>query len=576
LKSVSFLVLLLFSISVYARQNADVQRIINQLKDKSDRQVLLSAAIEKEFERLDSTEAFNTLTQLQQAADNNAYFQVRSMLIQAALIIQHERGKPGFEQVALVTLFDKALKKAMETKDEMLVAEVCRKYSMFCDWFSMIEKAMFYSLKSLDLQERHGIEKFPDPIDFYYINSDILYKAGEYELCRNQLYKLIKLLSIHRHPSPYINIYVYNTVGLACSKLNKFDSAIYWYRKLIPHAIKINDTAWHGIAAGNIGDVYFKQKKYDSAKYYLLREYNLTMNSQAEKVSPHNSLLIVARILALQGKTDSALMLIKKAEPVIFHYNEDNRNLYAAKSDVYRARGENDSASLYFSLFQHQEDSVKRRQLQARADVTLIRLEYDKSQQVIMQMLAEKRQEKQKQYILVAGIILVLVIGTVIYRLQIQRNRLEKELLLQQKRATEETFAAAREQLDLFTAHIIEKNEMIDKLEERLHLQHQTIHDELLTQTILTDEDWNRFKLLFEKARPGFFEYLHQKAPGITPAELRLAALLQLKLDTKNIAAMQGISTDAVRKSKSRLRQRLNITLEDGLEEYIHSIPLRS
>jgi hypothetical protein len=64
-------------------------------------------------------------------------------------------------------------------------------------------------------------------------------------------------------------------------------------------------------------------------------------------------------------------------------------------------------------------------------------------------------------------------------------------------------------------------------------------------------------------------------APGITPAELRLAALLQLKLETKNIAAMQGISTDAVRKSKSRLRQRLNITLEDGLEEFIYAIPLK-
>jgi DNA-binding CsgD family transcriptional regulator len=206
----------------------------------------------------------------------------------------------------------------------------------------------------------------------------------------------------------------------------------------------------------------------------------------------------------------------------------------------------------------------------------MMRLNYDKSQQVIMQMLSEKKREKEKQYLLIAGIILSLVIGFVIYRQQVQRSRLEKELLLQQKLAAEEASTVAREQLDLFTAHIIEKNDMIDKLQDQLKLQHQSIHDELITQTILTDEDWTRFKSLFEKARPGFFEHLQSIAPGITPAELRLAALLQLKLDTKNIAAMQGISPDAVRKSKSRLRQRLNITVEDGLEAFIHAISINA
>jgi hypothetical protein len=161
------------AVPAWSRQGSDIRRIIKQLKDNSQRQVFLSAGVDKEFERLDSAAAFKSLAQLQKSADNNTYLEVRSMLLQARLMISHQRGRPGFDQMFVQSLFDKALKKAMETKDEMLVAEVCRKYSVFCDWFSMIDKAMFYSLKSLDLQEKTGLEKFPDPIDLYYTNSDI-------------------------------------------------------------------------------------------------------------------------------------------------------------------------------------------------------------------------------------------------------------------------------------------------------------------------------------------------------------------------------------------------------------------
>lgn len=575
LKTVSILFLSIYFASAYAGERADIQLMIKQLRDKSERQVLLSAVVDTAFEHMDSAAAYKTFARLQQAADDDAYLQVRLMLLNAELDLQHRRLNPLFRLFDVDALFNRSLKKAMEINDELLVAEVCRKYALFCDWFPQLEKAMFYSLKSLDIQEKYGIDKFPDPLDFYFINADILYKVGEYELCNLQLNKVLKLRKTHA--ARFLLYRVYNTTGLACAKLNKFDSAFYWYRAALPLTIQNKDTAWQGIVTGNIGDVFLRKMKYDSAKYYLLKEYDITKNSTVEKKSAHNSLLKVARILALQGKADSALLLIKNAEPVLFEDpREDNRNLYRAKAEVYKALHKNDSATLYFGLFQHQDDSINAKLLHCRADVTLVKLDYEKSQQVIMQMVAEKQREKEKQLILWTGIVIALVIGYVIYRQRLQQIRLEKELLLQQKLTAEQTFAAAREQLKLFTIHIIEKNEMIDRLQRQLYQQNQTIHEELLSQTILTDEDWMRFKLLFEKVYTGFFETLQNKAPGITPAELRLAALLQLKLDTKNIAAMQGISADAVRKSKSRLRQRLNITLEDVLEEYISAIAFKS
>ncbi len=95
--------------------------------------------------------------------------------------------------------------------------------------------------------------------------------------------------------------------------------------------------------------------------------------------------------------------------------------------------------------------------------------------------------------------------------------------------------------------------------------------DELSTLTILTEDEWSKFKTLFEKVYPGFFLRLKDKAPDITIAEQRMAALTRLHLTPKAMAAMLGISVDSVHKARQRLRQRLNISTEVNLEQSINS-----
>ena len=95
--------------------------------------------------------------------------------------------------------------------------------------------------------------------------------------------------------------------------------------------------------------------------------------------------------------------------------------------------------------------------------------------------------------------------------------------------------------------------------------------DELSSLTILTEDEWSKFKTLFEKVYPGFFLRLKGKAPDITIAEQRTAALTRLHLTSKEMAAMLGISVDSVHKAKQRLRQRLDISTELNLEQSINS-----
>jgi hypothetical protein len=88
----------------------------------------------------------------------------------------------------------------------------------------------------------------------------------------------------------------------------------------------------------------------------------------------------------------------------------------------------------------------------------------------------------------------------------------------------------AKEQLNMFTQNIIEKTKLIERLEQEavtkpLTKSNRKLALELSHQTILTEEDWEKFKTLFEKIYPGFFLKLKEMVPDITAAEQRMAAL---------------------------------------------------
>ena len=131
-----------------------------------------------------------------------------------------------------------------------------------------------------------------------------------------------------------------------------------------------------------------------------------------------------------------------------------------------------------------------------------------------------------------------------------------------------------KQQMEMFTQNIIEKTRMIEKLEEQMlesstpARQQETIAV-LSNLTILTEEDWDKFKLLFEKIYPMFFQRLKTATPDITVAEQRMAALIRLKLTARQMASMQGISPDSVHKTRQRLRYRLSVSNETNLENFL-------
>jgi CheY-like chemotaxis protein len=86
------------------------------------------------------------------------------------------------------------------------------------------------------------------------------------------------------------------------------------------------------------------------------------------------------------------------------------------------------------------------------------------------------------------------------------------------------------------------------------------------------DRSWSNFKLHFEEVHPGFLDKISESYQGLTSNELRVCAYLKIGLNNKEIATLTNVESASVRRALNRLKKKMNLTVEDGLREYIESL----
>jgi len=292
--------------------------------------------------------------------------------------------------------------------------------------------------------------------------------------------------------------------------------------------------------------------------------------------SAANSLQWVARINLVEGKRDSAFLQNRLALVLLQKQPNEHylQNAYYTAAAVYRALGNADSAYRYQQLYEDVHNKLQEKVADSRLGIARIKLDNLKNELVIKNLSKEKKSEQFKRNAIIAGLIMLSVIAILYVNSLRVKLRHKVELATQQSKNAEAEILAAKEKLELFTSNIIEKSNLIDILQQQVKDKDvdsapQHLVDELIHQTILTEDDWEKFKKLFDKIYPGFFRKLKEKASDITVAEQRMAALTKLQLETRQIASMLGISVDSVHKSRQRLRQRFNFSSETDVKEFL-------
>jgi DNA-binding NarL/FixJ family response regulator/DNA-binding CsgD family transcriptional regulator len=93
-----------------------------------------------------------------------------------------------------------------------------------------------------------------------------------------------------------------------------------------------------------------------------------------------------------------------------------------------------------------------------------------------------------------------------------------------------------------------------------------------IDENVKFDNDWYRIKAHFENIYPGFFDRLRKKHPVLTPNDHKLAALLRMNLNTKEISHILKITAPSTEISRIRLRKKLGLDKKVNLTQFICEI----
>jgi hypothetical protein len=318
-----------------------------------------------------------------------------------------------------------------------------------------------------------------------------------------------------------------------------------------------------------LGKVYFEKGKTDSAYYFM----HTALRAAHDLNIPYavtRSLSNLARY-HLKNHADSALFYGRKLRREINHSSAlALEDAYYILARAHGKLGHYDSAFHYFDQYQVYHDSVFQEKQTRQIAELEAKYTLKTQQEEIKQLETAHQSDVLKRKVLVAGLALVVLICILIFF--VLRGRI---------RARKKEIEIKNWQLESYTRKMIEKSELVEELraqvdqfKSEITVPKERIENvsRILNSPLLTDDDWEQFKVIFEQVHRNFFAGLKLKYPFLTQAEIRLAALVKLNLSTREMANMLGISADSANKARYRLRKKLELQPEQDLQEIIEKI----
>jgi tetratricopeptide (TPR) repeat protein/DNA-binding CsgD family transcriptional regulator len=433
-----------------------------------------------------------------------------------------------------------------------------------------------YFLQSLEKFKQVGFENVPE-IDKYLYNIGIFYyQFGDFDNSKPMLEQALLYSKPSTHARDKINYR--NTLGLVYRNFNQFKLAIDNFQQALQMAIASKDTAWIGIATGNIGSCYFLEGQYQKAVPYIETDYATSLKYDERQ----NAAIALLRLIKINLDNKNLALAARQLDTVpqlLQTYRMDvlkeMTSYYDLRSKLYELSGQPAQSIAYRKIFETYKDSLIKRDNLAAVQRIQMQYEADERLRELSKIEANTRIRNIETDAGLALLGLFLVILILVYNRQRLKAKQDKDLLLAEKEMVDERLKNARVALHKFTENIRQKNVLIenfkleiDKLSTQSVGKEDADHLEKLLQAhIMTDENWAEFKRLFSKVYPGFFVSLSKENPSLSTTDTRIVALIKLGLNNAEMANMLGITIEGIKKAKQRLRKKMDVQTVAVLED---------
>jgi DNA-binding CsgD family transcriptional regulator len=262
-------------------------------------------------------------------------------------------------------------------------------------------------------------------------------------------------------------------------------------------------------------------------------------NSQAE--------VMLDSLYALLNQSDSPIYIHLDYQPILKHYLKSKNQKKAEQ---------------YIGMMLQEQQAFKARRVNYNLVESIVHLQTEQKRQEL-KMLKLRHTNQRLWWMMAIGMSLIAVSAVVAFLIR-QKNKHKKQM----KKADEKVTFLVQKLKKSNAEKVIRAQEIKEFLKDKDNRQEL----EAMTPSILITDGEKKFRQCFELLYPLFLPRLREKVPSITRREELLCMLVALKQDNKKISELLGVAPRSVLMLRHRFRQKIGMTSELSLENFIEVI----
>ncbi len=282
-------------------------------------------------------------------------------------------------------------------------------------------------------------------------------------------------------------------------------------------------------------DVNRAKAYHQLAQTYLKHE----KNSMAEAM--------LDSMYALLNQNDSPTYIQVDYQPILNHYLKTKNQKKVEQ---------------YVRMMLQEQEAFKTKRVNYNFVETIVNLQTEQKRQELE--IIQLGEANQRLWLLACIALSVVIISAIVAFLFHQK----RQHTIQMKQADEKVTSLVQQLKDSNAEKTMRAQEIKQFLKDKDNRQ----EFEIITPSILLTEGEMKFRQCFDQLYPFFVPRLREKVPSITPREELLSMLMVLRQDNKRIAELLSIAPRSVLMLRHRFRQKIGMTTEYSLENFIEDI----
>lgn len=380
-----------------------------------------------------------------------------------------------------------------------------------------------------------------------------------------------------------------DNIGMCYFHMGNDKVAESYFNQSTSLAKQIHDEVRYAKTLGNLALVHQKRGDLPSAISLLKRDIAISEKNKSNQNTMYAAILL-AELYVKNKNLNQAEEILKKAAEIAnskSYFKKSELQIIKLKLDILKQQNKTDNELALRRRMLVLEDSLKSTDGDIAISNANWTIQKAKFKQNIKKTTDQVKREAtmKKSYavviviVFISALFLFLNFKKQLKKRQLQYNQKVTSLELE-KIKTEHKLTEANENLNAQVDYLKDKNIQIKKLKVEIekikkspsfYLEKEKGQlNTLLESHLMTENNWNTFKREFQKEYPEFARLLHEDFPEITDSNKRILLLQKLKFNNYEIAELLGITPDAVKKSKQRLRKKLGSKF-DLLFEHLNS-----